>query len=80
MSTVTSEKVEEVVFNALESFGADPSQFSRDVTFEELDVDSLDLAELSQIAEEEFGVPLKGDDVKNIKTVGQAVDLIVARA
>jgi acyl carrier protein len=30
--------------------------------------------------EERFGVRLKGDDVSQIKTVGEAVDLIVARA
>jgi len=79
-TTVTPERVEQVVYGALESFGADPSEFSRTVTFEELDVDSLDLAELSQIAEEEFGVPLKGADVKGIRTVGDAIDLIVIRA
>ena len=52
----------------------------REATFEELDVDSLDLAELSQIIEDEFGVELKGDDVGKIKTVGDAVDLVVSRA
>ena len=51
-----------------------------DTTWEELDVDSLDLAELSQIIEDEFGVQLKGDDVGKIKTVGDAVDLVVNRA
>ena len=30
--------------------------------------------------EEKFGVRLRGDDVSQIKTVGEAVDLIVARA
>jgi len=79
-TTVTAERVEQVVYQALESFGADPAEFSREATFEQLDVDSLDLAELSQIAEEEFGVPLKGDDVKGIRTVGDAIDLIVSRA
>ena len=42
--------------------------------------DSLDLAELSQIIEDEFGVQLKGDDVGKIKTVGDAIDLVVSRA
>ena len=61
-------------------FGADESQITRDATFEELDVDSLDLAELSQIIEDEYGVQLKGDDVGKIKTVGDAIDLVVSRA
>ena len=61
-------------------FGVDPSEITRQATFEELDVDSLDLTELSQIVEEKYGVVLTGDDVKDIKTVGDAIDLIVRRA
>ena len=38
------------------------------------------LAELSQIIEDEYGVKLKGEDVGKIKTVGDAVDLVVQRA
>ena len=79
-TTVTPEAVEKVVFDALPQFGADPSEISRDATFEDLDVDSLDLAELSQIIEDEHGVQLKGEDVAKIKTVGDAVDLVVSRA
>ena len=79
-TTVTPEAVEKVVFDALPQFGADPSEITREATFEELDVDSLDLAELSQIIEDEFGVQLKGEDVATIKTVGDAVDLVVSRA
>ena len=79
-TTVTPEAVEKVVFDALPQFGADPSEITREATFEDLDVDSLDLAELSQIIEDEFGVQLKGDDVGKIKTVGDAVDLVVSRA
>ena len=47
--------------------------------FEDLDVDSLDLVELAQIVEDEYGVELKGDDIKDVKTVGDVIDLVVAR-
>ena len=80
MSTVTTEQVEQVVVKALEEFGADAGDITRDATFETLDIDSLDLAELAQIVEEEFGVELKSDDIKSIKTVGAAIDLVAARA
>ena len=80
MATATTEAVEKVVLDALPQFGADPSEITREATFEDLDVDSLDLAELSQIIEDEFGVQLKGDDVGKIKTVGDAVELVVSRA
>ncbi len=80
MSTVTATDVEATVTEALESFGAEPSQISREASLESLDVDSLDLAELSQIAEEKYGVTLKGSDAERLKTVGDCVDLILERA
>jgi acyl carrier protein len=79
-ATVTPEAVESTVRDALVQFGPEPVDIKRDATFDELDVDSLDLAELSQIIEDEYGVKLKGDDVGKIKTVGDAVDLVVQRA
>jgi acyl carrier protein len=79
-ATVTAEQVEEVVADTLAELGPERELIKRDATFEELDVDSLDLAELSQVVEEKFGVRLKGDDIASIKTVGQAIDLIVSRA
>ena len=53
---------------------------TREATFDQLDVDSLDLVELSQVVEDEFGVELQGEDVKDLKTVGEAIDLVVAKA
>ena len=79
-ATVTIEQVETVVYDTLVQFGPSREELHRDATFEELDLDSLDLAELSQVVDESFGVRLKGDDVQQIKTVGDAIDLIVARA
>ena len=79
-TTATREQIEARVFEALEEFGAEPDQISADAEFEALDIDSLDLAELSQIVDEEFGVVLKGSDMADVKTVGDALDLIVARA
>ena len=77
---VTPQAVEEKVIDTIASFGPDRAQVKREATFEELDVDSLDIVELAQVIEDEFGVALKGDDVKDIKTVGEAIDLVVARS
>jgi acyl carrier protein len=79
-TTISPDAVERTVYDALPQFGVEESEITRDATFEELDVDSLDLAELSQIIEDEYGVQLKGDDVGKIKTVGDAIDLVVNRA
>ena len=80
MPAVTNEQVESRVVEVLASFGPDASQINRDSTFEELDIDSLDLVELAQIVEDEYGVVLKGEDMKELKTVGDATELIVSRA
>jgi acyl carrier protein len=79
MPAVTTEQVESRVIEALASFGPDPEQMTRDSTFEELDIDSLDLVELAQIVEDEYGVVLKSEDMKELATVGDAIDLIVSR-
>ena len=76
---ITQEAVQKTVFEALPQFGVDESDITLEATFEDLDVDSLDLAELSQIIEDEYGVALKGDDVGKIKTVGDAIDLVLQR-
>ena len=78
-TTITPEAVEKTIVDALPEFGVEASDVSRDSTFEDLDVDSLDLTEISQIIEEQYGVTIKGEDARNIKTVGDAVDLVVKR-
>jgi acyl carrier protein len=75
----TTESVEKVIFDGLNEIGAE-GEITREATFESLDVDSLDLVELAQIVEDEFGVELDGDSVKDVKTVGDVIDLVVARA
>ena len=79
-TTVTPTQVEQVIVDAIAKFGPDPSEVTLDATFETLDVDSLDLVELAQIVEDEFSVKLESDDVAKLKTVGDAVELVVARA
>jgi acyl carrier protein len=79
MPAVTTQQVESRVIEVLASFGPDADQITRDSTFEELDIDSLDLVELAQIVEDEYGVVLKGEDMKDLQKVGDAIDLIVSR-
>ena len=77
---VESTQVEKVIFDGLAEVGAEPSEIKREAEFEALDVDSLDLVELAQIVEDEFGVRLEGDDLKGITTVGQVIDLVVEKS
>jgi acyl carrier protein len=79
-TTITPEAVEKVVFSALESFGVEPELLTIDASFTALDIDSLDLAEMAQVLDDEFGVELRGDDVKGIESVRDLVDRVVAKA
>lgn len=79
-TAVTSENVEKVIYDGLVELGTERDELTREATLEDLDVDSLDLVELAQIVEDEFGVELRGDDVKDVKTVGEVIDLVVSKA
>ena len=79
MSTTQTTAIETTVHEALENFGANADAISRDATWEDIDVDSLDLAELAQIVEDKHGVKMEDEDMKEIKTVGEAIDYIAAR-
>jgi acyl carrier protein len=75
-STITRDRVEEVVTDALVKFGTERELINPEVTFESLDIDSLDLFELGQIVEEEFSIQLRGNDVKGIATVGDLINVV----
>jgi acyl carrier protein len=79
-TTVSEDKVFETIANALGELGAERDQITRESSFESLDVDSLDLVEVGQVIQDQFGVEIKGDDMKNVGTVGEVVALVVERA
>ena len=49
---------------------------TKEDTFEDLYMDSLDLVEIIIECEEEFGYSITDDKVQNLKTVGDLVNLI----
>ena len=58
--------------------GVTPADATPEKSFtEDLDVDSLSMVEVVVAAEEKFGVSIPDDEVKNLKTVGDAVSFIV---
>jgi acyl carrier protein len=50
-----------------------------DATLEDVKIDSLALVEVGQMVEEEYGVRLTADDLREIATVSDAVDLVASR-
>ena len=65
---------------AVDVLSVDASQVTKEASFgDDLDADSLDLVELVMALEEEFGIEVPEDDLKDIRTVGQAFDLVVSK-
>ena len=57
--------------------GVNPDDVAESKSFtDDLDVDSLSMVEVVVAAEERFDVKIPDDDVKNLKTVGDAVSYI----
>lgn len=60
-----------------EKLNVSPSEIKLETSFKnDLDADSLDLAELVMAFEEEFNIEITDEQVENIVTVGDVVDYI----
>ena len=79
MATATRDAIAQKVIETLASFGPAIADVKPEATLEELDIDSLDLAELAQVVEEEYGAQISGDDAAALATVGDVIDLVLAR-
>ena len=59
--------------------GINASEVALEKSFtDDLDIDSTSMMTIVVNAEEKFGVTIPDDEVKNLKTVGDAVNFIVA--
>ncbi|MEP6625919.1 MAG: acyl carrier protein [Acidimicrobiia bacterium] len=66
---------------AVEVLSVDPAAVVESARFaEDLDADSLDLVELVMGLEERFDVSIPEEDLEGVATVGNAVDLVLAKA
>ena len=59
--------------------GRDLGTLTKDTSFEELALDSLDVVQMVMAIEEAFDIEIDDADVENLKTVGQLLDYIEAR-
>jgi acyl carrier protein len=65
--------------NAVEVLAVDPSKVTLTTSFEDLGADSLDLVELVMALEETFDIEVAEDELKEIRTVGEAFELVYAK-
>ncbi|MCF3101987.1 acyl carrier protein [Streptomyces roseoverticillatus] len=68
------------VTESLADFGAEADLITPDATFEDLEIDSLDLVELGQAVKRRFGIQVRPKDMDGVKTVGEALDVICRTA
>jgi acyl carrier protein len=78
-ATITSNQIEQTIVDALTRFGANTTHLTPETTFEQLDVDSLDLVELAAVIEDEYAVTIENSDMAQLRSVGDVVELVVAR-
>jgi acyl carrier protein len=80
--TARREEVLELVRAHLsEELGIDASQIDEQSRFtEDLEADSLDLVELVVELEDRYGIRITDEQAEQIKTVGQAIDFVLAHA
>ena len=82
MVPMTRDEVMELVRAHLaEELEVDAAEISEVTRFkEDLDADSLDLYELVMELEDRYGVSIPEEQANRIKTVGDAVDFVLAHA
>ena len=65
---------------AAEVLSVEPAKVTEAARFkEDLDADSLDLVELVMGLEERFDISVPEEDLEGVATVGNAVDLVLAK-
>lgn len=65
---------------AVEVLSVEPDVVTEEARFkEDLDADSLDLVELVMGLEERFDISIPEEDLEGVTTVGNAVDLVIAK-
>lgn len=75
--TASQEQVAARITDALVEFGADRDELRSEATLEQLDIDSLDLFELGQILNQEFGIEVEPQEYEDVTTLGEAQDVML---
>lgn len=60
----------------VDKFDIPAEEITEDATFEDLDLDSLDIAELAMAVEDDLGIRLNEDEMGDLATVGDVINLL----
>lgn len=77
---MSQEHFDKFVAAAVKMLDVEAGEVTREATFkEDLDADSLDLVEFVMELEEVFGVEMPEEEYQDLKTVGEAFDLLMTK-
>jgi len=65
-----------LIVKLLKDYVSEGTEITRESTLKELNIDSLDLVEVIMGAEAETGLTFEDDELLDLKTVGDVVDLL----
>jgi acyl carrier protein len=74
---VPKDQIKELIVKLLvEELDIQRDQIVDSATMEELDLDSLDMVEIAQVAQRQYGVRVRPSDAEGIHDLGGMIDLI----
>jgi acyl carrier protein len=76
---VTRDDVLETIRTELKGFEVAEGDVKGEASFDSLGLDSLDLVELSVRIEDAYGIDIEEDDLKEVWTVDNAIDVVLAK-
>lgn len=74
---VTPDEVLNKIKEIVPKFGVNPDDVKTESTLEDLDMDSLDVVEIMQAIEDDFGIRVPDEDLEELSTIGDAVTAVV---
>jgi acyl carrier protein len=78
MESIAGSRLESLILSTLRSMASEPDHVAPDAGLKALDIDSLDLVELSQVVEDERDVAVPAADLSGAITVRDLIDRYLA--
>jgi acyl carrier protein len=78
-TTVSREQILETFRDQLGGFEVKPDEVTEEASFDSLGLDSLDVVELSVRVEDVYGIDIEEDDLEDVWTIGNAIDVVLKK-
>jgi acyl carrier protein len=78
--TLSRADIEEHIIASVEAFGLSGHPVDLETPMDELGIDLPDLVEITDVARQRWGLQMTTDELDDVDTVGEMVDLISSKA